>query len=138
MTACWIFASKEPTPFSKYEASINTKCDALTWVRWHTGTGKESVVAHFEVGVDGVVICKLDHLLESIIDKDEANQRRKALLRETCEVLNQEAGISGYQNETQEGGPQANPKAKLQIVKIIVPGKKKERCLDPSFLEHKE
>lgn len=70
----------------------------LTWVWRHTGTGKESVVAHFEVGVDGVVICQLDHLLESIVDKDEANQRREALLCETGEVLNQEAGISGYQN----------------------------------------
>ena len=83
--------------------STNTKHDALTWVGWHTNTGKLSVVAHFEVGVDGVVISQLDHLLESIVDKDEANQRREALFGEASEVLNQEAGIGGNQNETQEG-----------------------------------
>ena len=91
------------TPSSKHRASTNTKHGVLTWVGWHTDTGKESVVAHFEVRVDGVVMGKLDHLLESIVDKDEANQGREALFSEASKVLNQEAGISGYQNETQEG-----------------------------------
>lgn len=95
-----------------------------------------SIVAHFEVGVDGVVMSKLDHLLESIVDKDEANKRREAFFGEASEVLNQEAGISSNQNETQEGWPQANPQAELQIVKIMVPEKKEER-LDAST-EHKE
>lgn len=70
---------------------------------------------------------KFDHLLESIVDKDEADQRREALFSEASKVLNQEAGIGGYQNETQEGWPQANPKAKLQIVKIMVPEKKERK-----------
>lgn len=39
-----------------HRASTNTKHDVLTWAGRHTGTGKVSVVAHFEVGVDGVVI----------------------------------------------------------------------------------
>lgn len=86
----------EPPASSKYKVSINTKHDVLTWVGRHTNTGKLSIVAHFEVGVDGVVISQLDHLLESIVDKNEANQRGKALFSEASEVLNQKAGIGGY------------------------------------------
>jgi hypothetical protein len=47
----------EPIPSSKHRANADAKQDVLTWVRWHTGTGKVSIVAHFEVRVDGVVIC---------------------------------------------------------------------------------
>lgn len=93
----------KPTPSSKHRASTNARQDVLTWVGRHTGTGKMSIVAHFEVGVDGVVMSKLDHLLESIVDKDEANERGEAFFGEASEVLNQEAGISSNQNETQEG-----------------------------------
>ena len=50
------FACMEPPASSKYKVSINTKHDVLTWVGRHTNTGKLSIVAHFEVGVDGVVI----------------------------------------------------------------------------------
>lgn len=53
-------------------------------------------------GVDGVVMGKLEHFLECIIDKDKADERRKAFLCEACEVLHKEAGIRRHQHQTQE------------------------------------
>lgn len=104
--------------------SANSTQGLLTRVGRQASTGEVSVVAHFEVRVDRIVVGQLDHLLESVVDEDEADQRGEAFFRETSEVLNQEAGIGGHQKETQEGRPQANPKTKLQVVKIMVPGKK--------------
>lgn len=104
--------------------SANRTQGLLTRVGRQASTGEVSVVAHFEVRVDRIVVSQLDHLLESVVDEDEADQRGEAFFRETSEVLNQEAGIGGHQKETQEGRPQANPKTKLQVVKIMVPRKK--------------
>lgn len=60
-------------------------------------------IVHLELGVDGIMICQLDHLLESIINEDEADQGGKPFFSEAGEVLDQEAGISGHKNETLEG-----------------------------------
>lgn len=53
---CWKLAHMKPAPSSNHQASTNAAHDVLTWVGRHTGTGKASIVAHFEVRVDGVVI----------------------------------------------------------------------------------
>lgn len=92
----------------------------LTWVWRHAGTGVKGNLVHFKFGVDGVVVCQFDHLLESIIDEDEADEGREALFREPGEILDQEAGVSGNQDKTQEGGPQTDPEAELQIMQVIV------------------
>lgn len=60
-------------------------------------------IVHLELRVDGIMICQLYHLLESIINEDEANQGGKSFFSEAGEVLNQEAGVSGHKNETLEG-----------------------------------
>lgn len=60
-------------------------------------------IIHLELRVDRVIICQLDHLLESIINEDEANKGGEAFFGEACEVLDQEAGISSNKNETLEG-----------------------------------
>lgn len=59
-------------------------------------------IVHLELGVDGIMICQLDHLLESIINEDEADQGRESLFSETGEVLDQEAGVGGHKDETLE------------------------------------
>lgn len=63
----------------------------------------------FVVRVDGVVVGKLQHLLEGVVNEDEADEWGKALFCEACEVLHQETGVCGHQQEEQEGWPQANP-----------------------------
>lgn len=74
--------------FFKYRLSINKKYDIFIWVRWYIGIGKVSIVVYFEVGVDGVVISQFDYFFESIINKDEVNQRGEVFFSEASEVLN--------------------------------------------------
>lgn len=59
---------------------------------------------------------QLYHLLESVIDEDEADERREALLGEACEVLHQEAGVCGDQQQTEYTRPQADPQPELKVV----------------------
>lgn len=70
--------------------------------------------------VDGVVVGQLDHLFESVVDKDEADERGEAFLCETCEILHQEAGVCGHQHQTEKTRPQADPQPKLEVVKAVV------------------
>ena len=73
-----------------------------------------------EVGVDGVVVRELDHLLEGVVDEDEADEAGEALLREPGEVLDQEAGVGGHQHQAEERRPQADPQPELQVVEAVV------------------
>lgn len=53
------------------------------------------------VGVYGVVFAQLDHLLESVVDEDEADEGGEAFLGEAREVLHQEAGVRGDQHQAE-------------------------------------
>lgn len=77
-------------------------------------------VVHLKVGVDGVVVSELEHLLEGIVDEDEADEAGEALLGEPGEVLNQEAGVSGHEHQAEERRPQTDPQPELQVVKVVV------------------
>lgn len=66
---------------------------------------------------------QFQHLLEGIVDEDEAYQRGEALLGEAGEVLHQEAGIGGHQDQAEESRPQADPQAELQIIEFVVPAR---------------
>lgn len=66
---------------------------------------------------------QFQHLLEGIVDEDEADEAGEALLGEAGEVLDQEAGIGGHQDQAEERRPQADPQAELQIVKVVLPAK---------------
>ncbi len=76
---------------------------------------------HVEVWVDWMMVSQLEHFLKGVVDEDEADESRKALLCEAGEVLHQETGICGDQDQTQERRPQADPQPELQIVEIIIP-----------------
>lgn len=73
------------------------------------------------VGVYGVVVAQLDHLLESVVDEDEADQGGEALLGEACEVLHQEAGVGGDQQQAEQARPEADPQPELEVVEAVVP-----------------
>lgn len=66
------------------------------------------------------MVAQLDHLFESVVDENEADERREAFLSETCEVLHQEAGVCGDQHQTEKARPQSNPQPKLKVVEGIV------------------
>lgn len=54
------------------------------------------------VRIDGIVVSQFQHLLEGIIDEDEAYETGEALFSEAGEVLDQEAGIGGHQDQAEE------------------------------------
>lgn len=66
---------------------------------------------------------QFQHLLEGIVDEDEAYETGEALLGEAGEVLDQEAGIGGHQDQAEERRPQADPQAELQIIEAVVPAR---------------
>lgn len=72
------------------------------------------------VGVYGVVVAQLDHLLESVVDEDEADEGGEAFLGEAREVLHQEAGVRGDQHQAEETRPEADPQAELEVVEAVV------------------
>ena len=63
---------------------------------------------------------ELQHLLEGVIDEDEADEAGEALLGEAGEVLDQEAGVGGHQHQAEECRPQADPQPELQVVEGVV------------------
>lgn len=67
-----------------------------------------------------MVVGQLYHLLESIVDENEADECRKAFLCEACEVLHQEAGVCGDQRQTEHGRPQADPQPEFKVVEAVV------------------
>lgn len=81
--------------------------------RGHTEAVVLRDVIHLVFGVDGVVVSQFEHLLEGIVDEDEADKTGEALLREAGEVLDQEAGVGGHERQAEERRPQADPQAKL-------------------------
>lgn len=56
-----------------------------------------------EVHVDGVVLEGTDHLLDGIIDEDEADEGGETLLGEACDIFDDKAGICGHQHKALDG-----------------------------------
>lgn len=66
---------------------------------------------------------QFQHLLEGIVDEDEAYQTGEALLGEAGEVLDQEAGVGGHQDQAEERRPKADPQAELQVIEVVLPAR---------------
>lgn len=77
-------------------------------------------------GVDWMMVSQFDHFLKGVVDEDEADESRKAFLSKASEILHQETGVCGDQDQTQKTRPQTNPQPELQIVEIIIPEPIKE------------
>lgn len=56
-----------------------------------------------EVHVDGVVLEGTDHLLDGIVDEDEADEGGEALLGEAGDILDDKAGVCGHQDKALDG-----------------------------------
>lgn len=73
-----------------------------------------------------MMVSQFEHFLKGVVDEDEADESRKAFFRKAGEVLHQETGVCGDQDQTQKTRPQADPQPELQIVEIIIPEPIKE------------
>lgn len=88
-----------------------------------------------EVHIDGVVLEGANHLLDGIIDEDEADERGEALFCEAGDVLDDKAGICGHQDQALDGRVEANPEAELHVVQTVASGRQREgRGLEPRAL----
>lgn len=56
-----------------------------------------------KVHVDGVVLEGTNHLLDGIIDEDEADEGGEALLSEAGDILDDEARVCGHQDKALDG-----------------------------------
>lgn len=71
------------------------------------------------------MVSQLQHLLEGVVDEDEADEAGEALLRESGEVLDQVTGVGGHERQAEERRPQTDPQPELQVVeRILSVGKK--------------
>lgn len=59
------------------------------------------------------MIDQRQHLLNGIIDENEADEGTEAFLGEACEILHKVTGFSSHQNEAKEGHPETNPEAEF-------------------------
>lgn len=54
------------------------------------------------------MLSEVEELLQSLVDKNDADERGKGFFREAGDVADQGAGIGRHQNQTQEGCPKAD------------------------------
>lgn len=80
------------------------------------------------LGVYGIEVAQLYHLLESVVDEDEADESGEALFCEAREVLHQEAGVRGDENQAEQARPQSNPQPELEVVEPVVSEERWQRC----------
>lgn len=74
--------------------------------------------------VDGEGFCQAQHLLQGVVDEDQADESTEAFLGEAGEVLHQVARFGGHQDQAEKGHPEPDPEAKLQVVQAVVPSGK--------------
>lgn len=107
--------SRTPQPL---HLSQRKRC-VLTWVGSNALALVHGHVVWFEVRIDGIVLKGSNHLLDGIIDEDEADEGGEAFLCEAGDVLYNEAGIGGHQDKALESRVEADPEAKLHVVNAI-------------------
>lgn len=73
------------------------------------------------LGVYAIVMAQINHLFESVVDEDKADESGEALFCEAREVLHQEAGVRGDEHQAEQARPQADPQPELEVVEPVVP-----------------
>lgn len=125
-----------PTSSPTCSSSLAWLHGGLTWVWSHALALVRGHVVRLELRVDGVVIEGSDHLLDGVVDEDEGDEGGEAFLGEARDVLDDEAGVRGDQDETLQAGVQTNPQPELHVVNIIAPvehSMELERAADPQW-----
>lgn len=128
LTSSHFFNARRDFGFAQFEGSLRIQRNWETWgtcgQKWcltqYSRRHAEALVlrdvVRLVLRVDGVVVSQFEHLLEGVVDEDEADEAWEALLSEAGEVLDQEAGVGGHKDQAEERRPQADPQAELQVV----------------------
>jgi len=89
------------------------------------------------VQVDGRLVEDVDELLESLVDEDERDEHREALLRETGDVADEGAQVKRHHQQQDEADPHPDPEPESQVVDRHFP-KSVTRChVTYAMLRHK-
>lgn len=80
----------------------------------------EGEVVQMVVHVDWIDVSEVDQLLQSLVDEDDAYEGGEGLLCEAGDVADQRAGVSGHQQEAEEGRPQSNAGPQGQVGQAVV------------------
>lgn len=75
------------------------------------------------VRVDGVSLRQVNQLFYRFIDENNANQGGKCFFGEAGNVADEGTGVSGHENNTQEGSPQPDTGSQGEVREGIVPAK---------------
>ena len=62
-----------------------------------------------------------EQLGERLVDEDDGDKHREALLGETSDVANEGAQVERDHYQQEETEPHANPEAKLEVHEIVLP-----------------
>lgn len=85
------------------------------------------------VHVDWIDASEVDQLLQSLVDEDDAYEGGKGLLCEAGDVADQRAGVSGHQQEAEEGRPQPNGGPQGQVRQAVIAVDKHREALRESL-----
>lgn len=77
---------------------LRKRC-VLTWVGSDALALVHGHIVRLEIRIDGVVLKGSDHLLDGVVDEDEADEGGEAFLREAGDVFYNEAGVGGHQDK---------------------------------------
>lgn len=72
------------------------------------------------VHVNRVDLPEVDQLLQSLIDEDHADEGSEGLLGEASDVADQRAGISGNEQQAEEGGPESDTGPQRQVGQTVI------------------
>lgn len=83
--------------------------------------------------VDWIDVSKVDQLLQSLVDEDDAYEGGEGLLCKAGDVADQRAGVSGHQQEAKEGRPQPDAGPQGQVGQAVVAVDKHREALRSHF-----
>lgn len=95
----WDLSTAGPPPIPFIFPIRHRKRCVLTWVGSDALALVHGHVVRLEVRIDGVVLKSSDHLLDGVVDEDEADEGGEAFLCEAGDVLYNEAGVGGHQDK---------------------------------------
>lgn len=73
------------------------------------------------VFIDRVMHPEMDQLLQSLVDKDDADQWGESFFGEARDVADKWAGVRGYQQQTEKGRPQADAGPQGEVGEAVLP-----------------
>ena len=86
-------------------------------------TGAVVVPVELRVQVDRALVGYLTLLLERLVDEDDSNQQREALLSEACDVTHEGAEVKRDDEDQEQAHPHSDPEPEAHVVQTPAPAR---------------